>query len=150
MGFGERLRAARIENGLTQAQLGRLLGVSDGAVRMWELGHREPDIDMLGRIAAIVGVTVDYLVSGTEPPRNSRETDDPIYEQNPWLFRLPASMRHAAAEMLRADFLRTAVFRGGTGINFDNLDDEALRRLVAELIRFYRDSEDSEDKGKTT
>ena len=40
--FGEQLRARRLELGLSQAQLGELLGVAGSAVRRWERGTKPP------------------------------------------------------------------------------------------------------------
>lgn len=49
--------------GLTQAGLSVLLGVSQASVAQWERGTREPSVAMLKRIAQVLGVTVDALIS---------------------------------------------------------------------------------------
>src|SRR5207245_667309 len=42
---GVRLRQARQDAGLTQAQLASVLGVTQAAVSNWEAGSRQPSID---------------------------------------------------------------------------------------------------------
>lgn len=57
--------------GLTQAELGSKLNYSDKTISKWERGEAIPDAYVLTQIAAIFGVTVDYLLSshdGWEPP----------------------------------------------------------------------------------
>ncbi len=49
--FGERLRAARLAKGLSQRDLGLLLGVHTNTVRSWELGHNIPSNSAHERIA---------------------------------------------------------------------------------------------------
>lgn len=49
--FGERLRQARLEKGLTQAQLGERLQVTQRTVSDYEVSTREPNFAQLARIA---------------------------------------------------------------------------------------------------
>jgi len=65
MKFAKRLKEIRNDKNLTQKQLGEKLGVTDAAVRLWETQGREPDFEMLCRIAGIFDVTVGQLL-GTE------------------------------------------------------------------------------------
>lgn len=60
--FGDRLRHLRAERDLTQGRIAAQLGVTTAAVGMWERGQREPDGDMLCRIADMFGVSLDYLL----------------------------------------------------------------------------------------
>lgn len=56
------IRVKRRALGLTMKQLAALVGVTEAAISHYETGRREPDPDMLGRIANALGVTVDYLL----------------------------------------------------------------------------------------
>lgn len=58
----ERLRELRKEKRLTQTQVGNYLGITVSAYGNYELGQREPSIDMLLKLADYFGVTVDYLL----------------------------------------------------------------------------------------
>lgn len=59
--FAARLREARQDKNLTQLQLGKLLNVGQVAVSAWELGRREPSIEMIKRIAELLGVDANFL-----------------------------------------------------------------------------------------
>lgn len=56
------IRARRRILGLTMKQLANIVGVTEAAISHYETGRREPDNDMLLRIANALGVTVDYLI----------------------------------------------------------------------------------------
>ncbi len=60
--FNEVLKTLRTEAKMTQVTLAEALGVSKGAVAMWETGKRVPDSEMLVSIARLFGVSVDYLL----------------------------------------------------------------------------------------
>jgi len=55
------LKALRERAGLTQLQLGKLLGKGQSAVAMWEAGDRMPRADKLPELARILGCTIDEL-----------------------------------------------------------------------------------------
>ena len=57
---------ARRRAGLLQREVEEVLGVSVGAVAMWDTGRNKPRADMLPKIAKLYGVTVDELLSGNE------------------------------------------------------------------------------------
>lgn len=74
--FGMFLRSLRKENGLSQAQLGRLAGVSDKAVSKWESDAARPQSGLLRRLADLLGVTVDELLScRRRPPEKASQKD---------------------------------------------------------------------------
>ncbi len=60
--IGTNLKLLREEMKLTQRQLGVKLGVCNQTVSFWENGSREPDLDMLVKIACYFGVSTDYLL----------------------------------------------------------------------------------------
>ena len=60
--FGTRLRELRTARGWTQAQLSARLGVTKSVVSAYETAMRYPSYDILIRIAALFGVTADYLL----------------------------------------------------------------------------------------
>ena len=60
--FGEVLKDLRKREGLSQAELAEILGVSKSTVGMYEQSKRSPHSDeLLMRIAGYFGVTIDYL-----------------------------------------------------------------------------------------
>ena len=64
--FSENLKALRKTHKLTQKQLSNQLGVALSTVAMWETGARQPDYDMLNKIADFFNVSHDVLLIGTE------------------------------------------------------------------------------------
>ena len=56
MAPGEALRRARLAAGMTQAELGRLAGLTDGQVSRLESGARDGTLDTWRRICAAVGL----------------------------------------------------------------------------------------------
>ena len=59
--FGNFLLELRERSGLSQFQLGRLVGVTDKAVSKWETGKSKPKLDLLFKLADIFEVTVEEL-----------------------------------------------------------------------------------------
>ena len=61
MTHSENIRRFRREKGLTQEQLGDILGVSSQAVSKWETGDTYPDGSLLVPLADALGVSLDEL-----------------------------------------------------------------------------------------
>lgn len=59
--LGDKLRLLR-GNNMTQRELAKRLGISASAVGMYEQNRREPDLETLGEIAQLFGVTLDSLL----------------------------------------------------------------------------------------
>ncbi|MCG0276027.1 MAG: helix-turn-helix domain-containing protein [Thermosediminibacteraceae bacterium] len=68
--FGKKIYELRKEKGLTQEELSEKLGVSPQAVSKWENDLSYPDVMLLPKIAQILGVTVDELLS-TSPKKET-------------------------------------------------------------------------------
>lgn len=61
--FGNFLHELRMRTGLTQYQLGALVGVSDKAVSKWENGSSKPKSGILFKLSEVLGISVDELMS---------------------------------------------------------------------------------------
>lgn len=61
--FGNYICALRTGLGLSQFQLGTLVGVTDKAVSKWENGDAKPRVSICYRLAEVLGVTVNELLS---------------------------------------------------------------------------------------
>ena len=66
MTTGELIREARKKKGLTQRELGELLGMSDVGVAQWEKGLRNPRLETRQRIAKALDIDVTALMSDSE------------------------------------------------------------------------------------
>ena len=68
--LGNRIKAARLIHGdLTGAEAARRLGVEPHAFRRWERGETSPPVDKVVGFAALVSVSVDWLLTGRKDPR---------------------------------------------------------------------------------
>ena len=69
----------RIQNKLTQLDLGNAINYSDKAVSKWERGESIPDAYVLLKMSEIFGCTVDYLLKphgeGEKLPKAKRKTN---------------------------------------------------------------------------
>lgn len=66
--LGTRLKDLRKGHGLTQLQVAQRVGISKAMVSSYELSARQPSYDVLIKLAALFGVTTDYLL-GVERER---------------------------------------------------------------------------------
>lgn len=78
--FGNFIYQLRTEKGLSQSQLGDMMGVSNKAVSKWEMGVSKPRPDMLIMLASFFGVTVEELLAGkrneqAESQKNNERDD---------------------------------------------------------------------------
>lgn len=62
MTFGEKLKAARKEAGLSQEQFAEKMSVSRSAIAKWESDKGMPDVNNLKAMAQLLDVSVDYLL----------------------------------------------------------------------------------------
>lgn len=68
--FGEKIKQLREEKGMTQQSLADKLYVTRQAVSRWEHGVRYPDLLTAKKIAQVLDVSLDELVSGEELQEN--------------------------------------------------------------------------------
>lgn len=67
--MGNRIRIIRVEKGMSQAELGNLVGLTADRIQKYENGARKPKKDLLKNIAAALGVSTLALV---DPNTTSR------------------------------------------------------------------------------
>ncbi|MCQ2385620.1 MAG: helix-turn-helix domain-containing protein, partial [Clostridia bacterium] len=67
--IGSRLRELRKKAGLTQSELAETLHVTEQSVSRWETDASAPDIALLPVLAALLGTSADYLLTGKEVVR---------------------------------------------------------------------------------
>jgi len=60
--FGNKVAQKRKDIGMTQVEFADALSVTRQTVSRWEAGTVMPDVDKIGDIARILGVTCDYLL----------------------------------------------------------------------------------------
>lgn len=62
---GQRLKVARNKKGLTQEELGKMVGVGKSAICCYEKETRNPSLETIIEFMSILGVSADYLL-GTD------------------------------------------------------------------------------------
>ena len=70
--LGKRIAYYRKEKGMTQEELSEALGISAQAVSKWENDQTCPDVTTLPILAGLLGVTVDYLLTGETAEPSAR------------------------------------------------------------------------------
>jgi transcriptional regulator with XRE-family HTH domain len=63
--LGERLRQTREKKDLKQNKVAKILGIHPSTLAKYESGERDPDTDILVRIAELYDESVDWLLTGT-------------------------------------------------------------------------------------
>lgn len=129
--IGGNIKKFRMRNGLTQEELGRIIGVTTQAVSKWERGGT-PDAEILPHIADALGVSIDALFGRTD----DRPTEEVITKE------LTAMNRTEGFQ--KAFALCWAIEMGLTGLNslkerftpdvLDTLDDEYGYRYYSKLL----------------
>lgn len=138
--FGDILRKLREEAGMSQEQLGSVLGVSKSTIGMYEQGKREPKNAVLKKIALVFNVTVDYLLGCNQLEEMEKCTLEkfgisrPEYEKFPVLGKISCGMPVLCVEEndifvdssadIRADFCLTA--SGNSMINARIFDGDTI------------------------
>lgn len=62
MSFGSRLKELRLEKNMQQADLAKLLNMTNVAVSHYERDARKPTPEILSKVATIFNVSTDYLL----------------------------------------------------------------------------------------
>lgn len=62
MSIGQRIKQFRVEKGLTQRQLGEILGSTQQMIAQYERGNHTPKLDTLNRIAEALDISLVELV----------------------------------------------------------------------------------------
>lgn len=73
--FGEYIYELRKRENLSQAELGKKLGISGKAISKWETGSAKPNTDMLKKLAVIFNISTDELLNLPSKKENKQITN---------------------------------------------------------------------------
>ena len=73
---GKLIAKLRKEKGLTQGDLGDMVGVSDRSVSKWERGISFPNVAIINEVCNILGITSNELLNGELNPKDTDNNDD--------------------------------------------------------------------------
>ncbi len=75
------IKKYRLKMGISQTGLAKLLDISRGCLANYEAGTRQPDSDMINKLAKQLGVSVDRLTGFAEKYVTLKEDEVFVYEQ---------------------------------------------------------------------
>ena len=79
--IGQRIKAARIERGLNQSDLGALIGCSNNHVSHVEVGQTKVSLGMLMKLSVILDKDFNYFLFDTPYTRRENIINDEISEK---------------------------------------------------------------------
>lgn len=97
----ERLRELRLQRGMTQTQVGDLIGVSCVTVGRYEAGEREPSNAKISALADYFGVSIDYLMGRDETEKELSADEKKRKEIIEAISQMPLEKLEALAVLLQ-------------------------------------------------
>lgn len=98
MELGNILAQLRNQKGLNQREFAKALGVSNGAVAMWETNKRQPDLEMIKKMSSFFNVPVDRLLGNNSPTDIFAESQ----KSNYFFFFFDDSNKNIFADRIKA------------------------------------------------
>lgn len=155
MKWFDRARSLMTEAGMTQTAMADHLGISSGALSHYLMGRRDPPVELISRMANVLGCTTDALLVGLEHTPSASQPG-----------RLDAAMLAEAAQALdtifkrrgltfdpvaNADVLAAAYeLRLGLGDAPKMADVIVLSERLVSLVKQVGEEKDGRVKGKPT
>ena len=104
--FGNKLKELRIKKlppkGITQEEVANALGIPRGTYAHYELNKRQPDADMIVKLADFFGVSTDYLLGNDKPVEKKANPDSETLEIISLFDKLPEDKKALVLAMARA------------------------------------------------
>lgn len=110
-GFAKRLRELRRQKNLTQIELGELVGITGAHIGRYERGSaKKPSAETIKRLAAVLGVSSDYLIEGTsENAAKAKIDDQKLLRQFQEIETLPEEDKEVVTKFLEAFLLKKKI-----------------------------------------
>lgn len=74
--MGQRIAALRKERNMSQSETAKRLNISTSTLSMYETGNREPNNEILSKIADFFSVSTDYLLGREVPDKEGLNWQD--------------------------------------------------------------------------
>lgn len=126
MKLNEKISYYRRKRGYSQQTLADMMGVSRQSVSKWETGESLPEVTKLPQLAALFGVTTDFLLSEESPT----EDDNPPKSEKSAEVETAAPESHAESDTSTAD-------SGHTAPNTVDAIIDRLPHFLGKLVRLY-------------
>ena len=150
--IGEKIKELRYEKGLTQEEIGSLLGVSAQSVSKWERGEGYPDIEMLPALANYFNISIDELLGADATPKKYDEINSLWDENNKTgAHKINVALMKEALKSFPNDplllvQLSTSLEKAGAT---DEEKSENLRKSIAVQEQIIKYCDDCEIRGAT-
>lgn len=105
--LGARMAQLRKEQGVTQVQLGEMLGIAQQMVTSYETGRRRIPVSMLPRLAHALAVPLEALL-GVSNGAGKRGPTPKLQQQMERIHRLPKARQKFVMEMLETVLQQTS------------------------------------------
>ena len=79
--LGDRIKSLRKEKGLSQAELGQMVGLSYAQIGRYETKGMQPSAEVLNKLADILGVSSDFLLNGSAEEKAHNHLKDKVLIQ---------------------------------------------------------------------
>ena len=105
--IGGRIKLLRLDWGFTQKELATYVNKSESAVRMWELGKSEPDIETIKLLAQVFDVSTDQIIADNQELLNAIRKKQVVLTEGEELLldlfrRVPPDRQEIVLQMIRA------------------------------------------------
>ena len=108
MEFKDRLKQARSDKGLSQSKLAAIVEVHVTNISRYERGENKPTSSVLSKLGDALGVSADYLMSGsTDDIANAAITDKELLDQFKRVEQLPEQKKMLVKEFLDAFLVKS-------------------------------------------
>ena len=102
-----RIKELRIEKGILQSDLAKLLKMGQATVSNWETGRHEPDQNALLEMSKIFGTSIDYILGNSDIKKAPSLEDAGLSAEEAELLKLfraaPEALQDAALRVLEAN-----------------------------------------------
>ena len=102
MSIAENIKRIRTEHGLSQAELGKIAGVSDRAVSTWELGIKTPRMGAVEKMANYFGIAKSAIVDDVQST-SATSAVPPGFQPMPEMDMVPLVGRIACGTPITAE-----------------------------------------------
>ncbi|MHB1418879.1 MAG: helix-turn-helix domain-containing protein [Bacillota bacterium] len=75
MSLGKRLKEAREKLNYSQIYVAKMLGITNAALSNYERDYRDPDTELLNRLAEFYGVSADWLLGRSRTSKQQPSQD---------------------------------------------------------------------------
>lgn len=103
MSIAENIKRIRAEHGLSQAELGKIAGVSDKAVSTWELGLKTPRMGAVEKMANYFGITKSAIVDDAPMTSLQKPVVPPGFMPMPEMVQVPLIGSIACGDPITAE-----------------------------------------------